>query len=252
MSTPPPARFSYADLHDGDIRLPAIIGRGLTMPPVVYQSSRYPYARVLTPSSMVEPLPRHYFEFRIYRDQFGRATWKRARGLFGVRPAYDEDRRMYVPIAFLLVVECADRVRAATQRRWGDIFEGGVGEVADAIAGGDFEMSLMGGRAFHLQQLYVHPAFREQQLAARLLAHVTWLLATDPSDVVLLEAHPITCYYTGEAPVRTPERVERLVRYYERVGFRRWRPDAPITGGKVEMYYRAVDCLPFVTDAIDP
>jgi GNAT superfamily N-acetyltransferase len=127
-----------------------------------------------------------------------------------------------------------------------------LGEVADEIAAGDYEVSFVGGRVFYFQQVYVHPEFRGQRLAARLMAHAPWRLATDYSDVVLLEARPIVCRYTDAEPVCTPGTVGRLVRYCERVGFKRWTPDVPITSSHVEMYFLGTHRLPFMTDAIDP
>ena len=56
-----------------------------------------------------------------------------------------------------------------------------IGEVADEIAHGDYEVSLIGGRVFYLEQVHVHPLFRGQHLAGRLIAHALWLFIANAS-----------------------------------------------------------------------
>jgi hypothetical protein len=79
-------------------------------------------------------------------------------------------------------------------------------------------------------------AIRGQRLGARLLAHALQVLGRSSSDVTILEAAPTWSIYDPPAPgecrpdlpEQPPESIAALVRYYERVGFRRWFTDIDV------------------------
>jgi GNAT superfamily N-acetyltransferase len=99
--------------------------------------------------------------------------------------------------------------------------------IVDAIRHGavpGFGVPLIFGSLFIPQLLAVHPVARGQDLGLRLLAHALWALHRADGDVAIIQAMPAANLFEAKRPARPPESYARLVRYYSRIGFMRWRP----------------------------
>jgi ribosomal protein S18 acetylase RimI-like enzyme len=108
-----------------------------------------------------------------------------------------------------------------------------------------------GGSLLSLSQLQVHPKLRGQALGLRLVAHAMWELVRHPGDLAVLQAHPTeTIFDAWEERQRhrvKAEDVQRVVDYFERLGFYRAEPDAPVTRTSLVAMFRQVGTfgLPF-------
>jgi GNAT superfamily N-acetyltransferase len=230
------------------------VGKQLTVWPHIEHTARYPSGRPLDGGAQSEPIASHTFEFRVMQDDLttrlsgartpkGDERWERLIAvphlIHGVEMAYGGSGMPYVVPARLDVLELTDRVRQEGGRSWWDWFDQAgddeLGEIAHTIAkhddDGEYGLALIGGAAYYFTDLDVHPAFRGQHLGARLLAHATWLLVCECDNIGLLRASPKVHGLfdppregTNEPDAVPIEQHHALTRYYERVGYRRWKP----------------------------
>lgn len=76
-------------------------------------------------------------------------------------------------------------------------------------------------RLIMIDRIAVHPAFRGQWVGARLLAHAILDRFSGMGDVVAFGAYPMHNPFDGATPLLSEGSVRSLVRYYQRLGFRR-------------------------------
>ena len=95
---------------------------------------------------------------------------------------------------------------------------------------------LIEGSLFWFRSLGLHPAFRGQNIGARLLAHALFHLHRCEFDLAVLEAFPMKTIFDSKVPPRTVAAVRKLVSYYEWVGFKRSRPEERIRCRAVPMH----------------
>lgn len=138
------------------------------------------------------------------------------------------------------------------RQRWGvwlDAIDGdaaSAGFVADQLRAGEDSFALLDGSLLFVRGVSVHPALQGQQIGARLIAHALWALHRAGGDVAVLLAKPTENLFTGEAPRCGVRDIQRLVRYYERMGFERSHPEERVRAGTaVSMHLHLENPLPF-------
>ena len=99
-----------------------------------------------------------------------------------------------------------------------------VGELADELMEHDDSLALICGSLLYLRSVDVHPAFRGQQVGARLVAHALWSLSRSTGDVATLLAKPVRSEFREREPDCSAAAIRRLAGYYRRMGFERSRP----------------------------
>lgn len=110
---------------------------------------------------------------------------------------------------------------------WLDSMDGDlavVGELADELMEHDGSLALICGSLLYLRSVDVHPAFRGQQIGARLVAHALWSLSRSTGDVAALLAKPVRSEFREGEPDCSAAAIRRLAGYYRRMGFERSRP----------------------------
>lgn len=158
------------------------------------------------------------------------------------RAAYEEDGQLI--IARLRVIEFPAAHRYDVGERWVvvlsdfDVEGSEIAVMVEELYEADDNTCLLDGGLFFMVRLDVHPAFRGQQIGARLIGSALWQLHRSGGDVAALLAKPVACDFGGEQkPPVTVRAIRRLVRYYERMGFKAWDSGDPIQrNGCVPMY----------------
>jgi len=107
----------------------------------------------------------------------------------------------------------------------------------------DFWFSFTSGSLFHMRRLEVHPSFRGQQIGGRLLLHALAQVGRSIGDVAVLNAVPIRTLFENCPADQRAKAVRALVRYYRRIGFKRWGRGSIKDGDSVPMYARFGECL---------
>ncbi|MEN8374926.1 MAG: hypothetical protein ABFS34_05700 [Gemmatimonadota bacterium] len=92
-------------------------------------------------------------------------------------------------------------------------------------------------RLIVVDRIAVHPTFRHQWVGARLLAHAILDRFSGMGDVAALAAYPMHNPFDDATPLRSEGAVRNLVRYYQRLGFRRALPRERITAKEPVVMY---------------
>lgn len=99
------------------------------------------------------------------------------------------------------------------------------------------ELGGIDGNVLYMRRTDVHPAFRGRMIGASLICHALWDLVICTGDVALGSAYPTRSMFDDIEPVCTPAFVEKLAKYYERLGFQRISKGTPEPGWGVVLYH---------------
>ncbi len=182
-------------------------------------------------------------------DAAGRKLWRHLRTLLCGDPTlFEQYRRGRFLVARLGIGEFPVHIDDEYFRDWSawldeiDAEAGMVGHVAYKLTSPKFTDThnitpLTDGSLFIIRQLEVHPACRGQQVGVRLILHALAELSRSPGDTAVGLVQPIQTVFDAAKPARAAEDVRILMSYYEKIGFKRWKPRKRLEDGEPGMMY---------------